>query len=124
MESCMTVRSKLTGILLFLAVTVTLSSMQTMSQSGTQSGRKAHCHDSGADSSKPAPQKSPVKYQCCANGHSFAIVTTAFSVERLSSMLLILSADETDLARLACQPEIVRFVLSSATPSRSSPLRV
>jgi hypothetical protein len=124
MESCMTVRYRLTAVLVFLAVTATLFGMQTMSQSGMQSGHEAHCHDSGADSSTQAPQKSPPKYQCCANGHSFAIISTAFSLERLSAMHLVLSADETDLSRLACQPEIVRYVLLSVTPSRSSPLRV
>ena len=120
----MSLYSRWTAALLIFAVTITLLGASAMGEPAMQSGRAPHCHDSHPGSPAPAPGKSPANYQCCANGHTSAVVSTAFSLERLSAFVLILPTDSAHAASFDGQVKTANLVLPPPSSFGSSPLRI
>jgi len=110
--------SRLIVVLLLVAFVAAMSGMQAFASEPTS-------HPAGCHGPMPsAPSQAPVSYQCCANGHDWAMPNVQFSYERpLAQTVAAFVCDEASLSfgEHYHSPEPV---FPSASPPRSSPLRI
>lgn len=110
--------SRLIAVLLLVAFVAAMSGMQAFSSEPMR--HPARCH--GPMPSAPSP--APVSYQCCVNGHDWAMPNMQFSYDRpLTQIVPAYVCDESSLSF----GELRHFsesVSQPVSPPRSSPLRI
>jgi len=108
-------------IALLLLVTFLAAMSGTQGFAALPMAHPAGCHGpSGSAPSSPAPRS----FQCCANGHHWAIPGTAFSPERLVAQLLPAAVCAEAGLGFGAGRRSTEFVTQSASPPPSSPLRI
>jgi len=110
--------SRLIAVLLVVTFVAAISGVQGFAS-------EPMTHPAGCHAPMPRfPSLAPVSYQCCANGHDWAIPNVQFSCDR--PVAEIVPADVSDEGNLSFgeQRHIPQSVFQSASPPRSSPLRI
>lgn len=114
----MHVNSRLSAVLLLVTFVAAISGVQTFASEPMR--HPAGCHAPMLSH----PSLAPVSYQCCANGHDWAIPNAQFSFDRPVADVRL--ADVIDDSHLSSNwlSHFVEFDFPSNSPPGFAPLRI
>lgn len=82
-------------------------------------------HPAGCHGNMPSvPSPAPVSYQCCANGHDWAMPSVQFSCDRPVAGIVLADINDVGGVIFGEYPHSSESLFQSASPPRSSPLRI
>jgi hypothetical protein len=113
--------ARMIAVLLVAAVCVALPGAQAWSMSAAQPSHPAGCHSHGP--AVPSPSPAPVSYQCCVNGHHWAVGTAGFVLRPLAGISVRLHRGQ----EISVEPVPVQFVIlvvPSISPPGAVPMRI
>lgn len=111
--------SRITGMLLLIAVVSALPGTHAVALSAKPPAPPARCHSRGP----VLPSHTPVSYQCCGNAHQAAIPNPAFSLRPLVAWVSELN-DGARFSLASTAAHSATLVIPANSPPGSVPLRI
>ena len=117
------------AVILLVSVAAALPGTQAFAMAAgqlVQPARAAGCHPHGPaiPPASPAPAPAPVSYQCCVNGHHWAIPSPSFTRRPLVAVMVDLDlGDGTSPHSLPCLHS-AGLIVPTISPPGSARLRI
>ena len=119
--------SRMMAVLLLVSVAAALPGTQAFAMAAgqfVQPARAGGCHAHSPALPPPSPAPAPVSYQCCVNGHHWAIPSASFSARPLAALQVELDRGSgiprNSIARAHC----ANLIVPSVSPPGVAPLRI